>query len=124
MFPALAPSPPLPIVGDHLENFFLLGFGFSVFVLALVLCNFIFDMLSKTRSAGANRPGRRTARRRRACLRKYRPPVRSSHLRLVALAGDSRAQNTLRRNAESHQRSGATSAGEPPTLRLVKPPRS
>lgn len=112
-----------PAIGDHLENLVLLGCGLLILVLALALCSFLFDKLSKARSAGADWLERRTARkRRRKCLKKYYPPARSSHLRIVPpLADDSLASNALRRNAESHQAGVTPSTRAVPALRLVKP---
>jgi hypothetical protein len=118
--PALSSS--APTVGDHLENLVLLGCGLLILVLALALCSFLFDRLSRARSAGAGWLERRaTRRRRRTHLKKYYPPVRSSHLRLVQPPDGSLARNALRRNAESHQTVVAASTKEAPALRLVKP---
>ena len=113
-----------PTIGDHLENLVLLGCGLLILVLALALCSFLFDKLSKARSAGADWLEHRAARkRRRTCLKKYYPPARSSHLRIVPPpADDSPAQGALRRNAESHQRGVAPSTKPSPALRLVRPP--
>ena len=117
---ALSSSP--PTAGDHLENLMLLSCGLLFLVLALALCSFLFDKLSKARSASADWLARRAARRRRrARLKKYYPPVRSSHLRLVPPPDDSLARDALRRNAESHRTVAAASTKAAPALRLVKP---
>ena len=119
----LALSSSAPTVGDHLENLVLLGCGLFIFVIALALCSFLFDKLSKARSASAGWLERRAARRRRrTCLKKYYPPVRSSHLRIVPPTDDLLARKALRRNAESHQTGVAPSTKAAPALRLVKPP--
>ena len=120
----LALSASAPTVGDHLENLVLLGCGLLILVLALALCSFLFDKLSKAHSASADWLERRAARkRRRTCLKKYYPPARSSHLRIVPPpADDSLARNALRRNAESHQTGVAPSTKAAPAIRLVKPP--
>jgi hypothetical protein len=117
-------SAPAPTIGDHLENLVLLGCGLLIFILALALCSFLFDKISKVRSASVGWLEQRAARRRRrTCLKKYYPPVRSSHLRIVPPpADDSLASNALRRNAESHQRGVAPSTKAAPALRLVRPP--
>ncbi len=113
-----------PTVGDHLENLVLIGCGLLILIIALTLCSFLFDKISKARSASADWLKRRAARRRRrTCLKKYYPPVRSSHLRIVPPpADDSLASNALRRNAESHQRGVSPSTKAAPALRLVRPP--
>lgn len=112
-----------PTIGDHLEDIVLLCCGLLILVLALALCSLVFDKLSKARSVGADWLERRAARkRRRTCLRKYHPPVRRSHLRVVPQpADDSPARNALRRNAESHQAGVAPLTKAPPALRLVRP---
>ena len=118
-----AHSSPVTAVGDLLENLVLLGCGLLILVLALALCSFLFDRLSKAGAAGGGWLERREARkRRRACLKKYYPPVRSSHLRIVLPTDDSLARNALRRNAESHQTGALPSTKAAPALRLVKPP--
>ena len=96
---ALTSSP--PTVGDHLENLVLLGCGLLILVIALALCSFLFDKLSKAGSASADWLERRAARkRRRTRLKKYYPPVRSSHLRIVSPPpADARRTSALRRNA-------------------------
>jgi hypothetical protein len=118
----LALSSSAPTAGDHLENLVPIGCGFLILVLALALCSFLFDKLPKARSASAGWLGRGAARtRRRTCLKKYYPPVRRSHLRIVPPPDDSRARDALRRNAESHQTALAASTKAAPSLRLVKP---
>ena len=114
-----------PTLGDHLENLVLLGCGLLIFVLALALCSFLHDRLSKARSASADLLHRRAARkRRRTCLKKYHQPVRRSHLRVVPQpADDSLAQGALRRNAESHEAGLAPATKAAPALRLVRPPK-
>lgn len=99
----LALSVPAPTVGDLLENLVLIGCGLLLLVLALALCSFLFDKISKVRSASAAWLERRSARRRhRTCLKKYYPPVHSSHLRIVPPPDDPIARNALRRAAEAH----------------------
>ena len=118
---ALSSSP--PTAGDHLENLVLLGCGLLFLVIALALCSFLFDKLSKAHTPSADWLERRTARRRRrTCLKKYYPPVRSSHLRIVQPTDNSLAQGALTRNAEAHQTSDAPSSKAAPALQLVKPP--
>ena len=122
----LALLAPAPTVGDLLENLVLIGCGLLILVLALALCSFLFDKLSKARWASAGWLERRAARRRRrTCLKKYYPPVRGSHLRVVPPPqDDSSARNALRRAAEAHstaQASPARAGGN--NLRLVKPRR-
>ncbi|HKC65705.1 MAG TPA: hypothetical protein VKB86_18835 [Pyrinomonadaceae bacterium] len=91
-----------PADGDLLENLVLIGCGLLILVLALALCSFLFDKISKARSASASWLERRAARRRRrTCLKKYYPPVRNSHLRIVPPPDDSIAHNALRRAAEA-----------------------
>jgi hypothetical protein len=122
MFLPLALSAPAPTVGDFLENLVLIGCGLSVLVLALALCSFIFDKLSRARSASAGWLKRRAARRRhRTCLKKYYPPVRSSHLRVVPPPNDSLARNALRRSAEASHVTRTSPSRASSNLRLVKP---
>lgn len=122
MFLPLALSAPAPAVGDLLENLVLIGCGLLILVLALALCSFIFDKLSKVRSASARWLERRAARkRRRTCLKKYYPPVRSSHLRVVPPPDDSLARNALRRAAEAHHVTRTSPSPASSNLRLVKP---
>lgn len=109
-------------VGDLLEDLVLIGCGLLVIVFALALCSFIFDKLSRARSASAGWLKRRAARRRRrTCLKKYYPPVRSSHLRVVPPPDDSLARNALRRAAEAHHVTGSSPSRASSNLRLVKP---
>lgn len=123
MYLPLAHSSSAPTVFDHLENLVLLGCGLFILVLALALCSFLFDKLSKAHTASADWLERRAARRRRrTCLKKYYPPVRSSHLRIVPPTDNSLAQGALKRNAEAHQTGVAPSIKAAPALRLVKPP--
>lgn len=118
----LALSSSAPTVGDHLENLVLLGCGLFILVIALALCSFLFDKLSKARSAGADWLEQRAARRRRrTCLKKYYPPVRSSHLRIVPPPNDSLARNALRRAAEAHHITQTSPPRASSNLRLVKP---
>lgn len=122
MYLPLALLSSAPTVGDHLENLVLLSCGFLIFILALALCSFLFDKVSKARSASVGWLERRAARRRRrTCLKKYYPPVRSSHLRIVAPPADSLARNALRRAAESHHLAQARPSHASSNLRLVKP---
>jgi hypothetical protein len=123
MYLPLAHSSSAPAAFDHLENLAILGFGLLILVLALALCSFIVDKLSKARSVSAGWLERMAARkRRRTCLKKYYPPVRSSHLRIVQPTDNSLAQGALKRNAEAHQTGVALSAKAASALRLVKPP--
>jgi hypothetical protein len=118
----LALSSSAPTVGDHLENLVLLGCGLFIFVIALALCSFLFDKVSKARSASADWLKQGAARKRRhTCLKKYYPPVRSSHLRIVPPPDDSLARNALRRAAESHHVAQASPTRANSNLRLVKP---
>ncbi len=118
----LALSAPELTVGDFLEDLVLIGFGLLIFVLALALCSFIFDKLSKARSASADWLGRRAARRRRrTCLKKYYPPAGGSHLRVVQPPDDTLARNALRRAAEAHHLAQASPSRARGNLRLVKP---
>ena len=123
MHKPLALSSSAPTIVDYLENLVLLGCGLLILVLALALFSFLFDKLSKARSASADWLKRRAARRRRRTHpKKYYPPVRRSHLRIVPPpADDTLAQSALRRNAESHQTVAAASTKAVPALRLVKP---
>jgi len=108
-------------VGEHLENLILLGCGLFILVIALALCSFLFDKVSKARSASADWLEQRTARkRRRTCLKKYYPPVRGSHLRIVPPPNDSLGHNALRRAAEMHHQTQASPARRSSNLRLVK----
>lgn len=119
-------SPFAPAIGDHLENLVLLGCGLLLLVLALALCSFVFDRLSKAFEASADWLERMASSRRkgrRTCLKKHHPPAaRYSHLRAVpSPPDDSLARNALQRNAEAH-RAGRTPAGRgQANLRLVKP---
>ena len=114
-----------PAAGDHLENLALLGCGFLLLFLALALCDFVLDKLSKAFEASADwleyRAARRQ-RRRRTCLKKHYPaPASASHLRVVPPApDDSRARDALARNADAH-RAGPSAARGRADLRLVKP---
>lgn len=118
----LALSAPMTTVGDFLENLILICCGLLILVLALALCSFLFDKISKARSATAGWLGRRAARRRRrTCLKKYYPPVRSSHLRIVPPPDDSTARNALRRAAEAHHVTQTSPSRANSNLRLVKP---
>jgi len=118
----LALSAPTPTVGDFLENLVLIGCGLLVLVLALALCSFIFDKLSRACSASAVWLKRRAARRRRrTCLKKYYPPVRRSHLRVVPPSDDTLARNALRRAAEAHHVTRTSQSRASSNLRLVKP---
>ena len=118
----LALSTPAPTVGDLLEDLVLLCCGLLILVLALALCSFIFDKLSRARSAGAGWLERRAARRRRrTCLKKYYPPARGSHLRVVPPPDDSLAQGALRRAAEAHRVTQTSPSRAGSNLRLVKP---
>ena len=111
-----------PTVGDHLENLVLICCGLLIFILALALCSFLFDKISKVSSASVGWLEQRAARRRRrTCLKKYYPPVRSSHLRIVPPPDDSLARNALRRAAESHHVAQARPSHASSNLRLVKP---
>jgi hypothetical protein len=118
----LALSAPAPTVGDILEDLILIGCGLLILVLALALCSFIFDKLSKARSASADWLERRAARRRRRTyLKKYYPPVRGSQLRVVPPPDDSLARNALRRAAEAHHVTRTSPSRASSNLRLVKP---
>jgi hypothetical protein len=118
---SLALSSSTLTVGDHLENLVLLCCGLFILVIALTLCSFLFDKVSKARSASADCLEQRAARkRRRTCLKKYYPPVRSSHLRIVPPPDDSLARNALRRAAESHHVAQASPSHANRNLRLVK----
>jgi hypothetical protein len=118
----LALSAPAPTVGDLLEDLILIGCGLLILVLALALCSFIFDKLSKACSASVGWMERRAARRRRrTCLKKYYPPVRGSHLRVVPPPDDSLARNALRRAAEAHHVAQTSPSRANSNLRLVKP---
>jgi hypothetical protein len=121
----LALLAPALTVGDLLENLVLIGCGLLMLVLALALCSFLYDKISRACSASAGWMERRAARRRRrTCLKKYYPPVRGSHLRVVPPQDDSSARNALLRAAEAHstaQASPARAGGN--NLRLVKPRR-
>jgi hypothetical protein len=118
----LALLAPAPTVGDLLENLVLICCGLLILILALALCSFLFDKISKARSASAAWLRRRAARRRRrTCLKKYYPPVRSSHLRIVPPPDDSRARIALRRAAEAHHVTQTSPSRASSNLRLVKP---
>ena len=109
-------------VGDHLENLVLLCCGLFILVTALALCSFLFDKLSRARSASAGWLERRAVRRRRrTCLKKYYPPVRSSHLRVVPPPDGSLARGALSRAAEAHHVTRTSPARTSSNLRLVKP---
>jgi hypothetical protein len=103
LLPALSSS--APAVGDHFENLVLLGCGLLMLFLALALCRSLFDKLSQALSASAGWVERRGAargrRRRDTRLKKYYPPARASHLRVVPPPVDdsSLARNALRRHA-------------------------
>lgn len=115
-----------PTAGDHLETLVLLGCGLLLFILALALCRFLLDQLSKAFEASADwleHSAARRRKRRRTCLKKhYPPPARASHLRAVpSPPDDTLARNALERHAEAH-RTGRVSAGRGQTnIRLVKP---
>lgn len=118
----LALSAPAPTVGDFLENLVLICCGLLILALALALCSFIFDKLSRARSASTVWLERRAARRRRrTCLKKYYPPVRGSHLRIVPPSDDTLAQGALRRAAEAHHVTQTSQSRASSNLRLVKP---
>jgi|ERR1051325_1344130 hypothetical protein len=117
----LALSVPAPTVGDLLEDLILIGCGLLILVLALALCSFLYDKISRACSASAGWMERRAARRRRrTCLRKYYPPVRNSHLRVVPPPDDSLAQGALRRAAEAHHVAKSSPSRASSNLRLVK----
>lgn len=118
----IALSVPAPTVGDLLEDLVLIGCGLLILVLALALCSFIFDKLSKTRSTTTEWLERKTARRRRRTyLKKYYQPVRKSHLRIVPPQDNPLARNALRRAAEAHLPAQASPPHAGNSLRLVKP---
>jgi hypothetical protein len=54
-----------PTLGDHLENLVLLGCGLLLFILALALCSFLLDKLSKAFGASADWLERKASRRRK-----------------------------------------------------------
>lgn len=115
-----------PTASDHLENLVLLGCGLLLLILALALCSFLLDKLSKAFEASADWLERTTARRRkrqRACLKKHYPPAaRASHLRAVPPPqNDSLARNALERHAEAHRVERASDGRSQANLRLVKP---
>jgi hypothetical protein len=115
-----------PTAGDHLENLALLGCGLLLLVIALSLCSFVLDRLSKVFEASADWLEHRAARRRkrrRACLKKHYPPVaRASHLRPVpSPPDDTLARNALERNAEAHRAGRSPAVRGQANLRLVKP---
>ena len=115
-----------PTVGDHLENLVLLCCGLLLFILALALCSFVLDKLSKAFEASADwleHQASRRQRRRRTCLKKHYPSAaRASHLRaLPSLPDDSLARNALQRNAEAHHTGRAAATRGQANLRLVKP---
>jgi hypothetical protein len=116
-----------PTLGDHLENLVLLGCGLLILVVALALCSYLLNKLSRACSASADwLDGKATRRqkRRRTCLKKhYAPPARHPHLRAVPPppADDSLARNALHRNAEAYHHRQASSARDRVQMRLVKP---
>lgn len=115
-----------PTAGDHLENLVLLGCGLLLIILALALCSFLLDKLSKAFEASADwlehRASRRS-KRRRTCLKKHYPPAAcASHLRAVpSPPDDSLARNALQRNAEAHRAGRVSVPRGQANLRLVKP---
>ena len=115
-----------PTLGDHLENLVLLGCGLLLFILALALCSFLLDKLSKAFGASADWLERKASsrrKRRRTSLKKhYPPPARHSHLRAVPTTpDDSLARNALQRNAEAHQTGRVAAVRGQANLQLVKP---
>lgn len=117
-------STSVPTFGDHLENIVVLGCGILILVLALAIVRFLLNMLSRACAASADWLEHKRTRRQRArrtCLKKYYPPVHSSHLRLVPPQDDSLARNALRRAAEAHYTAQASPSRANSNLRLVKP---
>ena len=115
-----------PTLGDHLETLVLLGCGLLLFILALALCSFLLNKLSKAFEARGDwleRQASSRRKRRRTCLKKHYPPTAShSHLRAVPTPpDDSLARNALQRNAEAHHAGRVSAVRGQANLRLVKP---
>lgn len=112
------PGTPLTL-DDHLESIFLLGVGFLLIILALIVCDWLLNGFSKAFEASADWLEHKSARRRRkrAVLRKHYPPLRVIHSNQPET---SLAHDALRRNAETHLTPQAKSSARTP-LRAVKP---